>query len=156
MAGFAPLSANDLNPRHGKGQIWNHPNGNCYRYCRFDNGTGNVAAAAGALVYWTNVTEEDFEVTSDITDAGGVEAGVAGVVLEALTDRYYGWVQFAGVHDAVVTDGGDDITAGALVDAHDSTDGAVNLHVSGTLTENIVGIALDADTATHVKMMLKL
>lgn len=61
-----------------------------YRYVYFDNGSGNVAAASGAVAY-RGATQADFwDVTTDVS---GVDSAFAcGVFKSVIADTYYGWV----------------------------------------------------------------
>lgn len=65
-----------------------------YRYVVFDNGSGNVAAAAGALCYRGSTAANIWDVTSDVST---VHSGlVVGAFQSVLTDGYYGWVKTKG------------------------------------------------------------
>lgn len=66
-----------------------------YRYVYFDNGSGNVAAAAGALCYVASTTAaEQWDVTSDVSTT---DSGLAkGAFQSILTDTYYGWIKTKG------------------------------------------------------------
>lgn len=75
--------------------------GKCYRLVQFDNGTGNVASAAGGVAHWK--TRASFIVTSDQTDAEASLNGVAGGFLGVQTDQYYCFIQMGGTQ-AVTTD----------------------------------------------------
>lgn len=65
-----------------------------YRYVKFDNGAGNVAAAAGALCYRGTTAANVWDVTSDVSDVDSAFA--VGVFQSVLTDAYYGWVKTKG------------------------------------------------------------
>ena len=75
--------------------------GNCtYRYVKFDNGSGNVAAAAGACCYAISTTAtKQWDVTSDVSTT---DSGLAkGVFQSILTDAYYGWIKTKGYQSNV-------------------------------------------------------
>ncbi len=76
--------------------------GKVYRLVKFDNGTGNVASAAGGAAHWK--TRASFIVTSDQTDHESGVNGIAGGFLGVVTDLYYCFVQIGGLQ-AVITDG---------------------------------------------------
>src|SRR5262245_6807319 len=65
-----------------------------YRYVYFDNGSGNVAAAAGALCYRGVTQARPWEVTSDVSTVKS--SYVAGVFQSVLADTQYGWVKTKG------------------------------------------------------------
>lgn len=68
-------------------------NGKIYKYIQYEAGTGSVAGTAGAVVVYNGVTgHEDNKVTKDYSD-GSV---VAGVLVAAMTDGQYGWMQIKG------------------------------------------------------------
>lgn len=75
-------------------------NAKVYRMVQFNNGTGNVAAAAGGVAHWK--TRASYIVTSDQTDAEASLNGVAGGFLMAVTDLYYCFVQIGGVQAVTV------------------------------------------------------
>lgn len=66
-----------------------------FRYVKFDNGSGNVAAAAGAMSYVRSTTAAyNWDVTSDVSTS---DSGLAkGAFCSVLTDAYYGWIQTKG------------------------------------------------------------
>lgn len=66
-----------------------------FRYVKFDNGSGNVAAAAGAMSYVRSTTASyNWDVTSDVSTS---DSGLAkGAFCSILTDAYYGWIQTKG------------------------------------------------------------
>ena len=66
-----------------------------FRYVKFDNGSGNVAAAAGAMSYVRSTTAAYiWDVTSDVSTS---DSGLAkGAFCSILTDAYYGWIQTKG------------------------------------------------------------
>lgn len=112
-----------------------------YKYVQFNNGAGNVASVAGNFAYYYAVSgasagQVDI-VTMDITDSGGIGAGVFQAVIE---DGGYGWVQISGV--ATLTTA---LTAGAdgnALTAVGATDGT--LDVSALVTDFICAVAVDA------------
>lgn len=94
------LSNAGIPPYEGQlGQVF-EKNGRVYRMVKFDNGTGNVAAAAGGVAHWK--TRADWVVTSDQTDAEASLNSVAGGFLMAVTDGYYCFVQIGGEQDVTV------------------------------------------------------
>lgn len=135
------LTANDDVPQFTPGTRYNTKDGKEYRYYKFNNGAGNVAAVAGNFAYFLAVSGasagEVTEVTMDLSDSAGVGAGVFQAVL---TDGYYGWFQTKGY--ATLTTA---LTAGAdgnALTAVGATDGTVD--VSALVTDPICAIAVDA------------
>lgn len=123
---------------HGLGDNFNDGAGKVYKFVLFSDGTGNVAAVAGNMVYYVAQTgAETFTVTSDLSDSSGVGAGM---LMSAPADGEYCWIQVAG--PATLTTA---LTAGAdgnALTAVGATDGT--LDVSFAVTDHICAIALDA------------
>lgn len=119
-----------------------------YKYVKFNNGVGDVAAVAGNFVYYYAVSGASAgqvtEVTMDITDSGGIGAGVLQAVI---ADGGYGWIQISGT--ATLTTA---LTAGAdgnALTAVGATDGT--LDVSALVSDFICAVAVDA-SAKIVKL----
>lgn len=79
--------------------------GKVYRYVSFDNGSGNVAAAAGSVCYRgiasvTNVDGDQlWKVTSDVSD---VDSGfAAGLFISVIADAGFGWILTKGIYATV-------------------------------------------------------
>lgn len=70
-----------------------------YRYVYFDNGAGNVAAAASAIAYRGITQAEPWDVTSDVSDVDSAFA--AGVFQSVLADTQYGWIKTKGYVSAL-------------------------------------------------------
>lgn len=112
-----------------------------YKYLQYDTGAGAVAAVSGNVAFYYAVSGasagQTTICTSDVTDSGGVGAGV---LQSAPTDGQYCWVQITG--PATLTTA---LTAGAdgnaltAVGAGDGT-----LDVSALVTDAIVAYAIDA------------
>ena len=86
------LTANDSTAKDALGDM-RFEDGKWYKYVLFNNGTGDVAAAANQMAYYHGDDGmDDNEVTSDYTD--GIVA--AGLFQAVLTEAYYGWIQVAG------------------------------------------------------------
>lgn len=116
--------------------------GKIYKFVKFNNGVGNVAAVAGNVCYYYAVSGtsagQTTEVTMDVTDSGGIGAGVFQSVP---ADGEYCWIQIKG--PATLTTA---LTAGAdgnALTAVGTTDGT--LDVSAAVTDAIVAFAIDAD-----------
>ena len=130
----------------GPAQVGDHyfaAGGKIYKFVKFNNGVGNVAAVVGNVCYYYAVSGtsagQTTEVTMDLTDSGGIGAGVFQSIP---ADGEYCWIQIKGV--ATVTTAhlaGADGNALTAVGA--STDGT--LDVSGAVTDAVVAYAIDAD-----------
>jgi hypothetical protein len=105
--------------------------GKTYRYVKFDNGAGNVAAVAGNLCYWTATSGT---VTSDESDS----SIPAGIFMAVLTDGSWGWIQTRGL--ATVNNEGTDIALGAAMIAS-STDGKATSIVAAEFTTTAATLA---------------
>jgi hypothetical protein len=128
-------------PEFALGTVHRDYDGKQYKYVQFNNGAGDVASVAGNACYYYAVSgasagQVDI-VTMDITDSGGVGAGVFQAVI---ADGGYGWIQTKG--DATLTTA---LTAGAdgnALTAVGATDGT--LDVSALVTDFICAVAVDA------------
>jgi hypothetical protein len=123
------------------GTVYTAQAGKKYKLVKFNNGAGNVAAVAGNFAYYYAVSGasagEITEVTMDVTDSGGVGAGVFQSVP---ADGEYCWLQITG--PATLTTA---LTAGAdgnALTAIGTTDGT--LDVSAAVTDFICAVAIDA------------
>ncbi len=120
------------------GQVF-EVNGKFYRLVKFDNGTGNVAAIDGGIVYWKE--KSTYTVTTDASDAEGLANGVAGGTHVAVTDAYYFFIQIGGdqaaVQVAASTVNGDKLSG------HASTDLILTRTAAATAcVDNCVAVAL--------------
>jgi predicted RecA/RadA family phage recombinase len=125
-----------------------------YRFIRFSDGTANLAATAGQLLYYTTVTTFDGVVTNDVSDTNVNR--VAGVALAGMTDGQLGWIQVSGIA-TVNTDGDDDIAAGDAIIGASGTDGACESVAADTApTNKIVGFAIAADVNASNTVIVEL
>jgi len=116
--------------------------GKIYKFVKFNNGAGNVAAVVGNVCYYYAVSGasagQTTEVTMDLTDSGGIGAGVFQSVP---ADGEYCWIQIKG--PATITTA---LTAGAdgnaLTAVGAGADGT--LDVSAAVTDAVVAYAIDA------------
>ena len=128
-------------PEFAVGTVGRTYDGKQYKYVQFNNGAGNVASVAGNFAYYYAVSGasagQTTIVTMDVTDSGGVGAGVFQAVI---ADGGYGWIQTKG--PATLTTA---LTAGAdgnALTAVGTTDGT--LDVSALVTDFICAVAIDA------------
>lgn len=138
LTGLTDTSVDDL---EGIGQH-RYEDGKWYKWVRYEDGTGVVAAVAGNVCYYR---QEDFTppghadsvVESDLSDSNFVGAGVLQAVI---ADGSYGWIQIKGL--ATITTA---LTAGAdgnALTAVGTTDGTLDVVAADTSV--IVAYALDA------------
>ena len=125
----------------GVGDRFVDKDGKTYRFVKYNQGAGSVAAAVGNFCYYYAPSGTSAgattEVTSDLSDSAGVGAGVLQAVIASGS---YGWIQPWG--SATLTTA---LTAGADGNALTpvgSTDGT--LDVSALVTDHICAIAVDA------------
>lgn len=118
----------------GVGDIYVDHNGKKYRFVRFDNGTGNVAAVAGNFCYY--LVAGGTTVTSDLSDSVNIGAGM---FMSAPADGEYCWIQTWGqaTLNTALTAGAD----GNALTPVGSTDGT--LDVSAAVTDHIAAVAID-------------
>lgn len=126
----------------GLGDKWTDPDGKVYKFVKYNQGAGTVAAVAGNFAYYYAPSGTSAgavtEVTSDLSDSAGVGAGVLQAVIP---NGGYGWIQIKGPATL-----GQALTAGAdgnALTAVGSSDG--KLDVSAAVTDHICAIAVDAD-----------
>ena len=96
-----PQAANDATAKAPLGALYRY-NGNLFRYVKFNNGSGDVAALTGGVVHWKTLTPSTgvFTVTSDYTDSLANINAVAGIIGAVVTDAYFTWIQVGGVVNA--------------------------------------------------------
>lgn len=125
-------------------------NGRGYRYVKYDEGAGSVAAVANQIAFYLGTTDDTtegptntfWEVTSDVSDSH--RSKVAGRLCAVIADEGYGWLQTRGPA-TLKTNGDDDIALGqSIISAN--TDGTVDSVAVGTApTHQVIGWALTAD-----------
>ena len=107
----------------------------CYKWVKYANAVGNVAAVAGNVAFLMSTGD----VTSDVSASLNIGAGV---LMAAIPDGNYGWVQIKG--EATLTTaltGGANGNALTPVGAGDAT-----LNVSAALTDAVCAYAVDVAT----------
>jgi hypothetical protein len=139
-------NTNDATAKNPLGTLYRYK-GNVYRYVKFDNGSGDVAALAGGPVHWKTLSPSTgvFTVTSDYTDAAMNVNSVAGIILSVVTDLYHTWIQVGGValaksHASQVAG---DIAIGASTDLVFG-----RIAADATITSVPFGVAIEALSAT--------
>lgn len=123
------------------------------RIYKYVNVAADTTVANGTPLAY--VDAYGLQVTSDISDSS--QNRPAGVGIGAITAGNYGWIQVAGHHSAVITNGDDDITAGASV-ILSSTDGKADSVAAGTAATHRplgVAVAADVDAADTVAVFLQ-
>ena len=139
-----PDTANDATAKAPLGTLYRYK-GNLFRYVKFDNGQGNVAAVQYGVVHWMTAKLDPsvglFTVTSDYTDALAGVNSVAGVTGCVVTDGYYTWIQVGGaatVYVAALTAIGD-ILIGSATDEY-----LGRIAAGQAITSVCYGVALSA------------
>lgn len=137
----AELTGQESGGVPGIGDIYVSHDNKRYRFVQYNAGAGNIAAVTGNVAYLyaaggvsTGLTNT---VTSDLSDSSEIGAGV---LMGAIPNGGYGWVQVGGV--ATITPA---LTAGADGDPltpSGATDGT--LDVSAALTDAVCAYAVDA------------
>lgn len=115
--------------------------GNLYKYVKYNGGAGSVAAVAGNFVFNYAPSGASAgattEVTSDVTDSGGIGMGVLQAVIAT---GGYGWIQITGTATLTTAlKAGADGNALTAVGTDDGT-----LDVSAAVTDFICATAVDA------------
>lgn len=122
----------------GLGDNFSSGGGKVYKFVKFNNGSGDVAAVAGNMAYYLAETgAETFTVTSDLSDSAYIGAGM---FMSVPADGEYCWIQVSGpaTLNTALTAGAD----GNALTPVGSTDGA--LDVSAAVTDAICAYAVDA------------
>jgi len=133
------LSTGHNSPKHALGdQYYDHETGTLYEYGLFDNGSGNVAAAAGVPVGILKNQANPFKVTTDYSDSD--TSAFKGVLLAVVTDGYYCWYARRGKVKAVVDNSGSSIAAPAPL--YWGADGELSAATVGT--HHVVASLLEA------------
>jgi hypothetical protein len=128
-------------PQFTLGAKYEASGGKQYKYVQFNNGVGDVASVAGNFAYYyavSGVSAGQIDiVTMDVTDSGGVGAGVFQAVIP---DLGYGWIQTKGpaTLTTALVSGAD----GNALTASTTTDGT--LKVAAAVTDSICAQAIDA------------
>lgn len=122
----------------GLGDNFADGTGKVYKFVKYTEAAGSVAAVAGNFAYYDAETgAEEFTVTSDLSESSSVGAGM---LMAAPADGEYCWIQICG--PATLTPA---LTAGADGNALTpvgATDGT--LDVTAATTSHICAIAIDA------------
>lgn len=146
MSNLAGVSLTDVKtstegPEFALGTVYRSYDGKQYKYVQFNNGAGDVASVAGNFAYYYAVSGasagQTTIVTMDVTDSGGVGAGVFQAVI---ADSGYGWIQTKGVATCATA-----FTAGADGNAMTAVGAGADgtLDVSGLVTDFICAVAID-------------
>lgn len=137
------LTANDSAAKEELGIIrWEYNSTYGLRGFRYMQAAADTTVADGTALAFSDLYRKT--CTSDISDADNNQP--AGVGIGAITASYYGWVQCYGYHDAVATNGDDDIADGDHVILDGTNDGVCDSVAAGTAaTDTPLGIAVDAD-----------
>lgn len=127
---------------------------NCTKVYKYVVVASDTTVADGTPLGYTDV--KGTTVSYDLDDF--VEsANIAGVGVGAITAGYYGWVQIKGYHDAVLTNGDDDIAKGDWI-IYGASDGVVDSSASGGTAPvyKTFGIAVadDVNGSNTVAVML--
>ena len=128
----------------------------CFKFVKYDNGTGNLTLAAGDVVYYLDGSDFDgYTVTKDVSDTDINQ--VAGIALSAIGDGEYGFIQTYGYKSNVATNADDDISASdSLIGVGDGTVDSVAQDTAPT--NKVIGWATadDSDSDNTVDVFLTL
>jgi len=121
----------------GLGDHYEDHDGKVYKFIRYYEATAATAGVAGEVAYYYTLDGyKNNYVTSDLSDS--VEIG-AGVLVAAMSDAEYGWIQIKGAATLTIA-----LTAGADGDPLTPTGSADGtLDVSAAVTDNTCAIAGD-------------
>ncbi len=115
-------------------------------------------ATAGAAAFWDGTNIATFVINNDISDDSVRGRNLpAGVILGAPTASQYCFIQVRGVHDAIVTNGDDDITLGMTLVLDGTVDGAVDSVAAGTASTYVpfgIAMASDVDLSNTVQGLI--
>ncbi len=139
------LFANDETALEQPGKVFTDElTGNVYRYVLVEDAN----LAKGDVVEYADTS--GYEVTNDRSGGASIGRFVAGVAITTITDAQYGWIQIAGRHTTVKTDGA--VAKGDRLVPHASVDGRADTEANGstvTVTAGqTFGVALATDSGT--------
>ena len=131
----------DQGPEFTPGTLGQTSNGKIYKYVKYLNDAGAVAAVAGNIAFYTkdDVAGEGYEnhvVTSDLSESYNLGAGVLQAVIP---DAGFGWIQIRGY--ALITPALSAGADGQALTAIGATDGT--LDVSALVSDSVVAFAAD-------------
>lgn len=124
-----------------------------YRYVK-------IASTSAAVANGTFVFQDDAygrQGTTVVADATSRNLPL-GVGIGTITAGNYGWLQVAGYHSAVKTNGDDDIAAGDTIIAS-ASNGVVDSVTAGTASTYVpvgIAVAADVDAANTVAVQLRI
>lgn len=141
----APLFSDNSDALVEPGSVWYDEGGeNAYRYILVEDAN----LAKGDVVEYSDTS--GYEVSKDRSGGASIGRVVAGVAITTVTDGQYGWIQVAGRHTSVKTDGA--VTAGQNLVPHATVDGVADSEANGSTVAvtsgQIFGRALAADAGT--------
>ena len=121
--------------------------GNTFEFVKYNAGDGAADGVAGLGTVGLDSAYPDGEVTADVNSATipAITQDVRGILMAALTDGDYGFVQKTGRNRiAMLSDG--TVAQGNRLTIHTTTTGAVKPKAAATAAD--IGVALEADAAT--------
>lgn len=137
--GVGGFQANDATAQQQVGVLAMDGLGNVYRYVLI-NAADAIDCADGQVVYMQSTST--YDVSADQSAALG--ARPIGVGIGEITAGQYGWVMVAGIHDAILTDGG--VAVGEFLIGH-TVDGEVDTMAAGE-EHLVIGQALSTDSGS--------
>ena len=129
------------------GQLVEDPMGNTFEFVLYNAGDGAAIATAGHIAVGLDSAYPDGEVTCDVNSAtiAAINRDVRGIVMAALTDGSYGFVQKTGRNRiAMLSDG--TVAQGNRLTVHATTTGGVK--PLALATDPDIGVALEANSGT--------
>lgn len=119
--------------------------GRLYKYIKYNSGATPVAAVAGNFVYNYAVSGASAgqytEVTSFVTDSGGIGMGV---LQSVIANGGYGWIQIKGQATLAQTIEDTPVDGGPLTAIGVATSGAISTVAAGAAGSYCCGVAIDA------------
>jgi len=115
------------------------------RKYKYVQAAADTTVANGTCLAYSDVYRR--VVSNDRTDT--YQSAVAGVGIGAITASYHGWIQIGGYHEALITDGGNDVAISDHLILHTTGDGQCDRVAAGTaITYTALGVAAAADDDT--------
>lgn len=147
--GVNGLQADDSTAQQKVGTLLPDEDGNLYRYVQIQTADA-TDCADGQCVYLRDAASWIVNSDQSATAGGGQ---VVGVGIGVITAGNYGWIMVAGIHDAVLTDGG--VAAGDALIGH-TVDGEADTMAAGE--EHLVfghALATDAGSPESTQARIK-
>ena len=118
-----------------------------YQFVKYNAGDEPQVGVAGYVAIGLDSAYSPHEVTCDWNSStiNAVLERPKGILMAALTDGKYGWIQKTGLNDVAMLSPEEDIAQDEELMVHATTNGGVDKHTGDPI---IIGVALENDSGT--------